>query len=106
MIASRFSFGSATGLSALPSFSRRHRVPAGNRHEDEKPGAFAPQRRESLACSPPPLLVLSRHLERRFPVSNLELCPACHPFASLRAGSERELWIWASVESDPSLRSG
>src|SRR6266699_2706283 len=44
-----------------------------------------------------------RHLERRSPVSNLELCPACHPFASLRAGSERELWIWASVESDPKL---
>src|SRR6266699_3455708 len=46
------------GLSALPSFSRRHRVPAENRNEDEKPGAFAPQRRESLACSSSPLLVL------------------------------------------------
>ncbi len=26
---------------------------------------------------------LGRHLERRFPVSGLERCPACHPFASL-----------------------
>src|SRR6266702_2187070 len=41
------------GLSALPNFSRRHRVPAENRNEDGKPGAFAPQRRVSLACVKP-----------------------------------------------------
>src|SRR6266513_1952121 len=40
-------------LSALPNFSRRHRVPAENRNEDGKPGAFAPQRRASLACMKP-----------------------------------------------------
>src|SRR2546421_2528510 len=41
------------GLSALPNFSRRHRVPAENRNEDGKPGAFAPQRQVSLACMKP-----------------------------------------------------
>src|SRR6266702_8962729 len=46
------------GLWELPSFSRHHRVPAENRNEDEKPGAFAPQRQESLACSSSPLLIL------------------------------------------------
>src|SRR5436305_7818380 len=40
-------------LSALPNFSRHHRVPAENRNEDGKPGAFAPQRRVSLACMKP-----------------------------------------------------
>src|SRR5258708_39987256 len=51
--------GSAMGLSALPSFSRRHRVPTEHRNEGGKPGAFAPQRRESLAFPSPPLLVLA-----------------------------------------------
>jgi hypothetical protein len=32
---------------------------------------------------------LPRHLEIRPLVSGLECCPAWHPFASLRAGSER-----------------
>src|SRR5438270_12992193 len=41
------------GLSALPNFSRRHQVPAENRNEDGKPGAFAPQRQVSLACMKP-----------------------------------------------------
>src|SRR6266566_7993283 len=36
-----------------------------------------------------------RHLERRFPVSRLERCPACHP--------ERELWIWRDGRTDPKL---
>jgi len=36
-------------------------------------------------------------------VSELERCPGCHPFAALRAGSERELWISPSVELDPKL---
>src|SRR5260370_27825684 len=30
-----------------------------------------------------------RHLERRLPVSGLERYPGCHPFAALRASSER-----------------
>src|ERR1700730_4979964 len=47
------------GLWALPSFSRRHRVPAENRNEDEKPGAFARQSRERLTFPSPPLLVLA-----------------------------------------------
>ncbi len=34
------------------------------------------------------LQITSRHLERRLPVSGLERCPSCHPFASLRASSE------------------
>src|SRR5438270_5597420 len=41
------------GLSALPNFSKRHRVPAENRNEDGKPGAFAPQSQVSLACMKP-----------------------------------------------------
>src|SRR5215472_13097272 len=47
------------GLSALPSFSRRHRVPTGNRNAGGKPGAFAPQRREHPASPSPPRLVLA-----------------------------------------------
>ena len=46
----------------------------------------------TLACTPS-----IRHLEIRLPVSGLERGQACHPFASLRAGSER---------SEGSLRPG
>ena len=36
-------------------------------------------------------LVFPRRLEIRLPVRGLERCPACHPFASLRAGCERRI---------------
>ena len=48
----------------------------------------------------------ARHFERRLAVSGLERDPGCHPEASLRAGSERELWTSSSGSPDPERSEG
>src|SRR6266567_6941693 len=73
------------GLSALPNFSKRHRVPTENRNEDGKPGAFAPQRQVSLACMKPlfsirkSLSFLRHGSNERDSASSTRKVQPCHP---------------------------